>query len=393
MKKEFFDIGVDAWWLDSTEPALEVDSAICLINCNPCSLGDNKDYLNCYSYNVSKNVYVNQRKCSNDKRVFILTRSGFAGQQANATSIWTGDIYGTWDIFKAQIVSLLGFSMSGIPYSTTDIGGFFVEYFNGNQNPEYRELYTRWFWFGAFSPLFRSHGTSTPREMWFFGEPNTEYYDSQLECSKLRYRLMPYIYSTAFKVYDEDYTIMRPLVMDFPEDETSNNIENSYMFGDCLLVHIITEYLARQQKVYLPKNHLWYDYFTNDCFEGGKYITVDTPLSMTPLFVKEGSIVLTGEDMEYTTQKKDNIINVNIYKGTDCSTFLYQDENDNYNYEIGRYAKINFNWFEKDNLLIISKAIGKPELFDLDKTFAIYVNGKLTNTVQYKNEDMHICTL
>lgn len=393
MKKEMLDIGVDGWWLDSTEPSFEADTSLELLDCSPCKLGENKNYLNTYAYSTSKNIYQKQRECREDKRVYILTRSGFSGQQHYGASSWTGDIVATWEVFKKQIVALLGFSVSGIPYSTTDIGAFFVkdcaevnfvsDYPEGNLNSEYRELYTRWFWFGAFSPLFRSHGTDTPREMWFFGEEGEEFYDSQMKASLLRYSLMPYIYSEAYRIYQEHATLMRPLAMDFSNDDNVKNIQDSYMFGPALLVSPVTDYAVKEKEVYLPKNHIWYDYFTGKCHKGGKTIMADASIDKMPLFVRGGSILLTCKPAESTALLDESVLNVNIYTGADAKTLYYIDEGDNYSYETGNYVVIPMIWDEKKRILTIQAARGNLSNFDFKREFQIYVNGGLQITMSY----------
>ena len=392
MHKHLFSLGVDGWWLDSTEPAFESDNSINLLQCTPCAKGDNKRYLNCFALNSCRNLYLHQRAQSNQKRVYILTRSGYAGQQTYGASTWTGDIKATWEVFKKQISSLLSFSLSGIPYSTTDIGAFFVEYPNGNQNQEYRELYTRWFWFGAFSPLFRAHGTSTPREMWFFGEPGTEYYDSQIAASYLRYELIPYIYSYAFRIYQDNDTLMRPLVMDFPNDPNVSDISDTYLFGDSLLVHIVTDYGVRKSAIYLPVGTEWVDFYSKKRYKGGQKITVDAPISHIPIFVKAGSIIPMAEYAESTAKQNDKKLKLHIYTGTDCENFYYQDDNDNYSYENGNYVKIPFLWKDKDKTLTIGAPIGNSQQFDTDKLIEIYINGVYHTTVEYGSEPL-VCFL
>lgn len=391
MEQNLLSIGVDAWWLDSTEPAFEKDCSLCLLECNSSSKGDNHRYLNHYALCTSRNVYENQRSITEDKRVFILTRSGYAGQQACGASTWTGDIRANWAVFKEQLSSLLGFSASGNPFSTTDIGAFFVDYKDGNQNKDYRELYTRWFWFGAFCPIFRSHGTSTPREMWFFGEPGTEYFDAQMAATKLRYTLMPYIYANAFKAYDEDYTIMRPLVMDFPKDKNAKDIFDSYMFGDSLLVHIVTEPDLREEKVYLPDGCEWINFFTDERYMGGRTVTVAAPINQTPLFVKAGSIVVTTEPAECTAWQDEKELEINVYSGANAATFYYLDDGDNYSYEQGNYVKIPFLWQQDTNRLVIGDVKGQKDNFDINKTLKIYIDGKLQKTVSYKGEKIELC--
>lgn len=390
MNRNIFSKGADAWWLDSTEPAFEEDCSFCLLECGPSAKGENRRYLNHTALCTSRNVYENQRSVTEDKRVFILTRSGYAGQQSCGTSSWTGDIKATWDVFKEQIPSLLGFSASGIPYSTTDIGAFFVDHPDGYLNEEYRELYTRWFWFGAFSPLFRSHGTSTPREMWHFGEPGTVYYDAQMAASKVRYALMPYIYATAFKVYDEDYTLMRPLSMDFPADKNVKELYDSYMFGDSILVHIVTDSGVNEAKVYLPEGCEWVNFFTKERFSGGQTVTVAAPMDQIPLFVKAGSMIVMTQSAECTAWLDEKELELNIFTGVDAETFYYQDDDDNYTYENGNYVKIPFEWTEESKSLIIGDAVGRTNNFDTKKTIKIYIDGRLEKTVSYEGEKLQL---
>lgn len=390
MNQNLFSLGVDAWWLDSTEPAFETDNSIHLLACTPCARGDNKRYLNSYALNCSRNVYQRQRRESEQKRVCILTRSGYAGQQAYGASTWTGDIRATWAVFKKQLSALLSFSLSGIPYSTTDIGAFFVDYPEGNQNEEYRELYTRWFWFGAFSPLFRSHGTDTPREMWFFGEPGSACYESQLTASRLRYALMPYIYAWAFRVYQNDSTLMRPLVMDFPEDPNVWNITDSYLFGDSLLVHIITDFGVRRAGVYLPAGTEWIDFFSGERYAGGQTVTVDAPVAHTPLFVRAGSILPMAKAAESTAGQDEKALRLYVYTGADCETFCYQDDQDNYRYESGHYAQIPIAWNDRDGILTVGAPRGSTQAFDTDKALEIYLDGSHCATAAYCSEKLEL---
>lgn len=389
MKKEFFDIGVDAWWLDSTEPGYDDANSLALLDCKDCCLGPNRRYLNTYALQTSQNVYERQRAAANHKRVFILTRSGFAGQQRNATLTWTGDITASWDVFRAQVSSLLNFSASGIPYSTTDIGAFYVNYDGGNENPEYRELYTRWFWFGAFSPIFRSHGTSTPREIWYFGPEGSEYFDAQMAALRLRYRLLPYIYSTAFRVYSEDYTLMRPLVMDFPNDRRVRDIGDSYMFGESLLVSIVTKYQARQQEVYLPQGEAWFDFYTEEKCDGGN-IKTDAPLNRTPLFVKGGSILLTGKDKEFVDQMQNETVTATIYPGKNAHAFLYEDEGDGYGYEKEAFSMIDFDWDEPAGTLKIGERKGKFQGMFHERDFNIRLAGGATVPIHYDGKEQTV---
>ncbi|WMJ23186.1 glycoside hydrolase family 31 protein [Paludicola sp. MB14-C6] len=389
MKKSFFDIGIDAWWLDSTEPSFEEDTSLTLLKCNDCAIGENKYHLNTYALQESRNIYKRQRAATDDKRVFILTRSGFAGLQTVGGMVWTGDIEATWEVFRKQIISLLGFSASGMPYSTTDIGGFFVNYPEGNKNEEYRELYIRWYWFGAFSPLFRSHGTSTAREMWFFGDEGTTYYDSQLKANKLRYRLLPTLYSWVYRIWKDNETFMRPLIMDFDDDSNCMNIQDSYILCDNLLVSPITQLGADKKEVYLPKGAEWTDFFTGVRYKGGQIVSIDAPISRIPILVKSGSILLLGEEMEYVNQKRDNRIELHIYSGDNAETLLYRDSGDGYGYEQGDIYTCKIHWNDTERKLIFDEAEGSKE-YSYPTRFTIYCDEKFVSEIEYTSKAIDV---
>ncbi len=388
VKEGLIDKGVDALWMDGTEPELGDQHTFEVSEENiksfgQTALGPMAKYMNTYSLMTTDGAYQNFRKDVEGKRLLILTRSGFAGQQRNAAVTWSGDINANWNVFRKQISAGINFCMAGIPYWTTDIGAFFVKghevddgpgmYPEGCTDPAYREFYLRWFQFGAFSPIFRSHGTNTPREVWQFGDKESPFYKSLLKFDNLRYRLMPYIYSIAWKVTNDGYTIMRGLPMDFPNDIATYGIDNQYMFGSSLMVSPVTEeqyYLLNptvgndQKKigsvdVYLPAGVGWFDFWTGEKFEGGKTISRETPLDIMPLFVKEGSIVPMGPKLQYATEKQADPIELRIYSGADASFVLYEDENDNYNYEKGIYATINIDWNELKQQLTIGERLGK----------------------------------
>lgn len=379
LNKNLFSIGIDAWWLDATEP--EQGDSQGKIDSTQTALGSFKRYRNAYPLQTNKGVYENQRKTSSDKRVFILTRSAFAGQQRYGASTWSGDIDGNWQVFHNQIAAGVNFSLSGIPYWTTDIGGFWVRpelYPKGASDIAYQELYVRWFQFGAFSPLFRSHGTSTPREIYQFGEKGYWAYDVQGKYINLRYRLLPYIYSQSWCVTSEGASMMRGLVMDFPTDTTALNILNEYMFGPSLLVIPVTEPQYTKQtgksgerdfstikstSVYLPKSPGWYDFWTGEKYSGEKMVSKKTPIDIMPIYVKAGSIIPMGPTMQYATEKNEDPIELRVYTGADAGFTLYEDENDNYNYEKGVYSIIPIHWNEKTKTLTIGKRKGDyPEM-------------------------------
>jgi alpha-D-xyloside xylohydrolase len=371
LKKNIFDLGMDGFWMDATEPETGLTwtpglSERAIKALKKCALGTMARYLNTYSLLATAAVYEGQREAGSDKRVYILTRSAFAGQQRYAATTWSGDIMGRWPVFRNQIAGGLNFCMAGIPYWTTDIGGFFT---NSNllartdrcDDPAYRELYVRWFQYGAFCPIFRSHGTNTPREVWRFGEPGDETYDALVKFDNLRYRLMPYIYSLAFRVASEGYTIMRGLAMDFRSDPRVHDIADQFMFGPALLINPVTEPIERMQsaarQVYLPQAEGWFDFWTGERMEPGKTISAPAPLSIMPIYVRAGSIIPMGPFIQYATEKSDPL-ELRVYPGADGAFTLYEDENDNYNYEKGVYAVIPFAWNEAARTLVIGERKG-----------------------------------
>jgi len=394
MNKNLFSIGIDAWWLDATEP--EQGDRQGKIDSTQTYLGSFKRFRNAFPLETNRGVYENQRKTSSDKRVFILTRSSFAGQQHYGASTWSGDIDGKWDVLRNQISGGLNFCMSGIPYWTTDIGGFFVRnelYPHGVADPSYQELYVRWFQFGAFCPLFRSHGTSTPREIYNFGSKGYWAYDVQEKYINLRYRLMPYIYSTAWKVTNDAYTMMRGLPMDFAGDSKVLNINNQYMFGPSILVCPVTEAQYTKQsedskqvgttdfsnihstQLYLPKGNGWFDFWTGEKIEGGQEWSCKTPIDIMPLYVKAGSIIPFGPYLQYIEEKPADPIELRVYTGADATFELYEDESDNYNYEKGKYAVVPVKWNDKSQTLTIGKRKGSFPGMKKDRTFNIvFVN-------------------
>lgn len=375
--EKLFDKGIDAWWLDCTEPDIQsnLSRRETILRQSPTSIGSGARYLNTYSLMNAQGVYESQRETSPDQRVFILTRSAFAGQQRYSAATWSGDVAARWYDLKAQIPAGLNFSISGIPYWTTDIGGFAVEprYEHPNESDleEWRELNTRWFQFGAFCPLFRSHGQYPYREMFHIAPDEHPAYQTMLAYDKLRYRLMPYIYSLAGSVTHSDYTIMRALVMDFGHDKKVYNIADAYMFGPALLVNPVFEYKARTRTVYLPSNTGWYALNSGRHFEGGRTIQADAPYTDIPIFVKEGSIIPFGPELQYSDEKPADPIRLYVYTGSSGSFTLYEDENVNFNYEKGLFSTIPFRYSEKDRVLIIGNRQGefpgmlKTRMFDI----------------------------
>jgi alpha-D-xyloside xylohydrolase len=362
---KLYSKGFDAWWLDSTEPDLQSNLSFneWRLRIGPTALGTSARYLNTYSLMNSKCVYEGQRNVNPSNRVFILTRSAFAGQQRYAAATWSGDVAARWFDLKAQIPAGLNFSLSGIPYWTTDIGGFAVEPRferpNNSDLEEWRELNTRWFQFGTFCPLFRIHGQFPYREMFNIAPDTHEAYQAMLKYDQLRYRLMPYIYSLNGMVYLNDYTIMRPLLMDFNKDLEAVAVGDQFMFGPALLINPVYKFKARKRNVYLPANTGWYDLHSGKYYEGGQTIEAEAPYSDIPVFVKEGSIIPCGPELQFAAEKPADPIRLFVYTGKDGSFKLYEDENINYNYEKGLFSLIPFGYNEMDKALTIGKRQGE----------------------------------
>lgn len=370
-------IGVDAWWLDATEPDMHSNISIeeRKKNMSPTALGPGEKFFNAYSLLNSKSVYEGQRKSSPDKRVFILTRSAYAGQQRYGAATWSGDIVSRWSDFQDQIATGINFALSGIPYWTMDIGGFSVEqrYNNasGETLREWRELNTRWFQFGAFCPLFRSHGQFPLREIYNIAPQGTKEYESMVYYTRLRYRLMPYIYSLAGSAYHNDYTILRGLMMDFPADPKTLDIGDQYLFGPSILVAPVYEYNARKRDVYLPKGSSWFDFYSGKKYEGGQTLSVDAPLERVPLFVKAGSIVIAGPEMQYTNEKPADPLTVYVFPGENGTFTLYEDEGINYNYEKGNFSTIRLDYDDATRTLTIGERKGSFDGMEAQRKFEI----------------------
>ncbi len=348
-----FKIGVDAWWLDTTEPETE-DRETNILVTSKTYLGSGARYANAFPLMTTGAVYQGQRSESDRKRVFILSRSAFAGTQRNAAAVWSGDVNSDWIFFKKQIPAGLNYSMSGLPYWTTDIGGFV----SGNpDDPEYRELFIRWFQFGTFNPILRVHGTrsTNQNELWSYGP---EAQKILVNYDTLRYRLLPYIYSLAWMTTSEGYTPMRGLVMDFRTDTRTATIGDQFLFGPAILVNPVTDPGVNSRRVYLPKAK-WYDFWGGTSVEGPRTTDASAPLERLPLFVRAGSIVPMGPEMEWSTEKPADPIELRVYRGLDGDFTLYEDENDGYNYEKGVYATIPFHWDEANHTLTIGERKGK----------------------------------
>lgn len=375
LNKGLFSKGIDAWWTDSTEPDhLDVQEKDFDI---PTAMGTYRSVVNAFPLMSNKGVYEHQRAVTSDKRVYLLTRCAFAGQQRYAANTWSGDVMCNWETFRKQIPTGLNFSLSGIPYWNTDIGGFFNwPYHGGAENKAYHELYTRWFQYGTFLPMQRSHGSGVKKEIYNLGKKGDWVYDSEEKYINLRYALLPYLYSTGWQVTDNAGSFLRALFMDFNEDKKVHTISNQYMFGKAFLVTPVTRNMyvfsdkeqwkdpyedfskTGTQDVYLPKGTKWFDFWTGEVLNGGQMVTKEVPIDIIPLYVRAGSIVPFGPKVQYSTEKKWNNLEIRIYPGADGEFVLYEDENDNYNYEKGVYSTIKFTWDDANRTLNIADREG-----------------------------------
>lgn len=357
--KEFAQ-GWDAFWLDSSEPEVAYphggESDASLEN-KKLFIGNGALYTNVFPLMHTGNVYTHWRDTTDKKRVFILTRSGFAGDQRYAATTWSGDVFSTWWSFQRQIPAGLNFALSGMPYWTTDIAGYGPPYARNTHDPAYQELYARWFEFGVFCPIFRTHGhrANDENELFSYGPitPLLINYD------KLRYRMLPYIYSLAWQVTSKDATIMRPLVMDWRTDPKVWNIGDQYMFGPAFLVSPVTEKGATSRSLYLPPAASWYDFWTGKQLKGDERIDASAPLDRIPVYVKAGSIVPLGPDVEYAGQKPDAPIELRVYRGANGSFSLYEDAGDTYDYEKGAHAVVPIRWNDASGTLTIGQRQGE----------------------------------
>ena len=353
VNKGLFSIGLDAWWMDTTEPETEGQEDNILLN-HKLAAGSGNRYVNVFPLLDTQAVYQGQRSASDRKRVFILSRSAFAGSQRNGVTAWSGDINSDWLSFRRQVPAGLNFALSGIPYWTTDIGGFV---FGSPADPAFRELFVRWFQYGTFNPILRVHGTRNPdeNELWSYGP------DAQkilVNFDRLRYRMLPYIYSLAWKTTSEAYTPMRPLAMDFRTDDRAQNTGDQFMFGPAFLVNPVTDAAVTTRQVYLP-GAKWYDFWTGSAVGGGRTISAITPLDRLPLYVRAGSILPLGPDEEWSSEKAADPIELRIYRGASGDFTLYEDENDNYDYEKGIYATIPLHWDDAARTLTIGERKGQ----------------------------------
>ena len=380
------------------------------------AMGSFRKVRNAYPLMSVGGVYNNQRNETSDKRVFILTRSGFAGQQRYGSNVWSGDVASTWNDLRNQVPAGLNFTMTGNPNYNSDIGGFFAGRYNnswndgsGAKNPLYQELYVRWLQFGAFNPMMRSHGTDVPREIYNFGEKGEPIYDAIEKTINLRYSLLPYIYSTSWDVTNNQSSYMRPLVMDFPKDKNGWDINDEYMFGKALLVApvlnaqytdesktrpeqcIKTDFTQKKSSdVYLPAGTVWYDFYTDKKYDGGQKIDIETTVDMIPLFVRAGSIVPIGPKVQYASEKDWSELQLNVYQGANGTFVLYEDEGDNYNYEKGIYSEIPMKWDDKNRKFTIESRKGEYPGMIKERTFNIKMQDGTTKKVKYNGRKQTI---
>lgn len=381
MKSGLLSVGMDGWWMDSTEPdhlqfkPADMDTKT--------HLGSFRKVRNAYPLVTVGGVYDHQRADSTQKRVFILTRSAFAGQQRYGANTWSGDVTASWDALKNQISGGLNFSLCGTPYYNSDIGGFFLSRFRNKLNdPEYRELYARWIQFGTFSPMMRSHGADAPREIYQFGNKGEKVYDAIEKFIHLRYTLLPYIYSTSWDVTANQSSMIRALVMDFASDKNALNLNDEYMFGKSILVCPVTEKMysnemkedfatVKSRTLYLPKGTNWIDFWTGETLQGGQTVTKATPIDVMPLYVKAGTILPMGPKVQYAEEKRWDNLEIRVYEGANGEFTLYEDENDNYNYEKGQFSTIRFAWNQAKQTLTINARNGSFAGMLQERTFKV----------------------
>ena len=372
IKKSLYDIGVDAFWMDSTEPSdfFGEERGSMLAGARTI-WGNGSRYENLYPFMTTLGIYDGQRSVTDRKRVFTLTRSAFAGMQHNAAAVWSGDISAGFETLKREIPAGLNYSLTGLPYWTTDIGGFLG---GDTTDPKYQEIFVRWFEYGAFCPIFRVHGTRTngENELWSYG-PQAQAILTLYD--RLRYRLLPYIYTTAARTTFDGYTPMRALAFDFLDDPKALDIADEFLFGPSLLVAPVTDAGAESREVYLPAGASWYDFWTGEMLPGGQNINRSAPLNVLPLYVRAGSIVPLGPESEYTNQHPDGVIELRIYPGADAAFSLYEDDGASYDYEKGNYTKIPIRWDDRTKTLTLDERQGRFPRMEMRREFSIVLVG------------------
>lgn len=435
--KKLYDYGTDAWWMDSTDPDFfnpkESDYQ------HPVTGGTWRSLRNAFPLETVRGIYQAQRKDDRGKRIFIMTRSSFAGQQHYGSNMWSGDVASSWEMLRNQIPAGLSFTLTGNPNFNTDIGGFFCGSYNTKgsgsapKNPQFQELYVRWMQYGLFCPVFRSHGADAPREIWQFGEPGTPVYQSIKNLIDFRYRLIPYLYSTASQVTNNNFSYMRPLFSDFAADKKVWDMTDEFMFGRSILACPIVEAQYTQEKIikedamtgwdkknlkieelengsnkqlqsfnpstfeslksatkYLPKGANWYDFWTGKLYKGGQNVVLTTRFDQVPMFVRAGSIVPLGPVMQYVGEKPWDNLEIRIYPGADAEFSLYEDEGDGYNYEQGYYSNIIFTWTDRTRTLHISARQGGYKGMILERKFTLMLPDGTTKTIDYNGNQVTV---
>lgn len=390
-------MGIDAWWMDSTDPDHHSykDSDLDEMT----AMGSYRSVRNIFPYMTVGGVYDHQRAVDSTKRVFILTRSYFAGQQRTGANTWSGDIQSTWESFRAQVPLCLNYTLTGNPNVNTDIGGFFCGRWNTRgsnsamNNPEFRELYVRWIQFGLWNPMMRSHGADAWREIYLYGKPGEPVYDALKSAVKERYRLMPTIYSQAWQVSKNDDSYMRALFMDYPEDPRTWDMNSQFMFGHNILVCPVLRPLKEGEdyNVYLPKEKGWWDYWTDEYITTtGQDVDTHPTLAHSPVYVRPGSILCFGPDVQYTSEKPWDELTVKVYPGNNATFTLYEDEGDNYNYEKGQYTEIPMTWNDKARTLTIGARRGHYQGMIASRTFTVQLPGGKAKTVKYNGKAVSV---
>ena len=427
--KRLFDYGIDAWWMDSTDPDFfnprESDFEY------KTSAGSWRSVRNLFPLATVKGIYANQRKESADKRVFIMTRSAFAGQQHYGSGLWSGDVASTWDMLRKQVPAGLNYTMTGCPNFNTDIGGFFCGSYNTDgtgsapRNPQYQELYVRWMQYGLFCPVFRSHGADAPREIYQFGKKGEPIYDAIESTIRLRYRLLPYIYSTAWQVTSANESYLRALTYDFASDKNTWNLASEFMFGSSILATPILDPQYTEEKIfkedamsgwdkkdakieklkdgkidfseektatkYLPKGANWYEFYTEKLYKGGRNVTFTTTIDRTAMFVKAGTILPLAPVMQYAQQSQWDNLDIIVYPGSNAVFTLYEDEGDNYNYERGVYSTITMKWNDSQRTFTVEARQGQFPGMLQNRKFNIRIAGtEAVKTVDYNGNAVSV---
>ena len=426
--KTLYDYGCDAWWMDSTDPDFfnprESDYAHKVYG------GTWRSQRNAFPLETVRGIYQSQRKDDRGKRIFIMTRSSFAGQQHYGSGLWSGDVASSWDMLRKQVPAGLSFTLTGNPNFNTDIGGFFCGSYNTQgpasapKNPQFQELYVRWMQYGLFCPVFRSHGADAPREIWQFGKKGEPVYDAIEQTIRLRYRLIPYLYSTAWQVTSNNESYLRPLFSDFATDRNVWDMTDEFMFGNSILAAPVLDPQYTQEKViredamtgwdrkdvrdkmddgrsidwsatktvtkYLPKGALWYDFWTGKQYRGGQRLELSTSLNRVPMFVRAGSILPLGPEMQYTGEKPWDNLEIRLYPGADGTFMLYEDEGDTYNYERGIYSTIPFHWNDRSHTLTIGNRQGKYPGMLTNRKFTVVMPNGTSQTVNYNGKEVAV---